>query len=71
VSPRVGVHQWQADWQNHDGNIVSYSLRYLSAGTDLRSELSSPTTSDMQVTAFLIPAATAQAMKAAAGAAKK
>jgi hypothetical protein len=31
VSPNVRTHQWLSQWQDADGNIVAYSLRYRSA----------------------------------------
>jgi hypothetical protein len=66
VSPRVGVHQWLADWRNREGEVVSYALRYSSAADDPTRKPPPPSNSDLHVTAFLIPAQQAKAMAARA-----
>ena len=66
VSPRVAMHQWLADWRNQKGDVVSYALRYSSLAGDATRNLPTPTNPSLHVTAFLIPAAQAQAMAAEA-----
>jgi hypothetical protein len=65
-SPRLGVHQWMADWRNRDGDVVSYALEYSSVLQDRASKPPPPSNSDLHVTAFMIPAQEANAMAAQA-----
>jgi len=66
VSPHVGVHQWLGDWRNAEGDVVSYALQYSSVADDRASEQPPPSSSDLHVTAFLVPADQAKAMAAQA-----
>src|SRR5262249_6987910 len=66
VSPPIAVHQWLGDWQRQNGDVVSYALRYSQVTTDTTREAPPPGTPDLHVSAFLIPAAQAQAMAAEA-----
>ena len=66
VSPPVAVHQWLGDWRRQNGDVVSYALRYSQTANGTTREPPLPGTPDLHVTAFLIPAAQAQAMAAEA-----
>ena len=66
VSPPLGVHQWQADWRNERGDVVTYSLRYTSADVQMHQRLAAPRNPNLQVTAFRHSSRRANEMIAAA-----
>jgi hypothetical protein len=71
ATPRRGVHQWSAQWQNDAGDIVGYALRYSSPQQDLSSAPQTPTVKTLEVTATLVAAESAEAMRSAAAQALK
>lgn len=57
VTPNVWAHQWLAQWQDGDGNVVAYVLRYRSAYTPSRGSYRDvPDNSRLQVSATYISA---------------
>ena len=66
VSPPADVHLWLSAWRNQNGDVVQYSLRYMSAADRQGQEPLPPQNSDLYVNAFLIPASQAKTMAAEA-----
>ncbi len=58
TQPSSSVHQWQAEWEDAAGNILTYSLQYRSAGD----HLDRPTSTKLRVSGTLLTRAQADAM---------
>jgi hypothetical protein len=55
-SKNEDVHQWGEDWEDSSGNIIRYSLRYKTKLEDkATSQISTPKTCDLDVTAIYTP----------------
>jgi len=66
-APPTEVHQWLAQWQDTQGNVVLYVLRYDSTLMANRPYRRAPDNSDLSVTAVWIPAALAKQVMSTPG----
>jgi hypothetical protein len=64
-TPTTFVHQWQAQWSNSAGDILTYALWYTSPGSPPY-PLPTPNHASLRVAAELIPRVFAEQMRAAA-----
>jgi len=66
-TPPIEVHQWLAQWQDSQGNVVWYAQRYESKVKEGAADLSRPDNSNLSVTAVWVPAPLAKQMIFSAG----
>jgi hypothetical protein len=65
--PSVFVHQWAGDWEDSQGNIVTYFLRYISKFDPATSwSAPGPDNSTLRISAARIPKAYVDRMRQAA-----
>lgn len=61
--PHSAVHQWDGEWEDPDGNILTYTLQYRSPGDDLQR----PATTRLQVMGSLLTREEVAATRKAVG----
>jgi hypothetical protein len=66
-APATHVHQWLAQWQDSNGNVVWYALRYDSRLKSGAADLSRPDNSRLSVTAVWVPERIATQIVSSAG----
>jgi hypothetical protein len=66
-TPPTHVHQWLAQWQDSQGNVVWYALRYDSRVQGGAADLSRPDNSSLSVTAVFVPERVAKQILSSAG----
>jgi hypothetical protein len=60
--PATWVHQWVAQWQDSQGDVVWYALRYDSKARQGQVDLARPDNPSLSVTALWVPALVAREM---------